>query len=333
MKELKLALIGVGSVAQNFHLPVYHKLPNVILEGVYDQLLPKAKAIANKFEINNVYSSIEDLLNNDEITALDICTTTESHTDIALLAIEKGKNLLIEKPIAKNYKEAQLIIDAAKKHNIKVMVASNQRFRYDAMVLKNFVQTGELGNIYYIKGKWHQHKLQDEWRHEIERSGGGVLIDLGVSLIDSLLWICDFPKIVSVNASIFKQENKNVEDVCIANIKFHNGMMANLEMSWSMFSSKNTFGFDIYGSLGNAKINPLLLLKNDGDIMTPITTFDSLTNISILKKSFESQLKHFVNGVLGHHPIISTPEESFETMKIIDMLYRSAKDNKPIMYE
>lgn len=333
MKEIKLAVIGVGEAAQNFHLPIYYKLPNVILEGVYDRIPSKAKAIAEKFDINNVYNNLDDLLNNDDITAVDICTTTDTHTDFALRAIESGKNVIIEKPIAKNYEEAKLIMEKAKEHNVKVMVATNQRFRYDAMVLKNFVQTGELGNLYYIKGAWHQQKRGKEWKQQIERSGGGVLIDLGVSLIDSLLWICDFPKVVSVNASIFNQTTQNVEDVCIANIKFESGLMANLEMSWSLFGSKNTFGFDIYGSTGSAKINPLQLFKNDGDIFAPITNIDSLSNIAIHKKSFESQIKHFINGLLGHQPIISTPEEAVQTMKVIDMLYRSAHQNKPIKWE
>jgi len=333
MKEIKLAVIGVGEAAQNFHLPIYYKLPNVTLEGVFDRIPTKAKAIADKFEINKVYNDIDDLLNNDDITAVDICTTTDTHFGLAIKAIEKGKSVIIEKPIAKNYEEAKLILEAAKRNNAKVMVATNQRFRYDAMVLKNFVQTNELGNIFYVKGAWHQQKRGREWRQQIERSGGGVLIDLGVSLIDSLLWICDFPKVTSVNASIFKQTTQNVEDVCIASIKFESGMMANLEMSWSLFGSKNAFSFDIYGSNGSAKINPLQLFKNDGDVFSPITNVDSLSNIAIHKKSFESQLKHFINGVLGHQPIISTPEEAVQTMKIIDMLYRSARENSPIIWE
>lgn len=333
MKEIKLAIIGVGEAAQNFHLPIYYKLPNVILEGVYDRMPTKAKAIADKFEINKVYNNIDDLLANAEITAVDICTTTDTHIDFAIKAIERGKSVLIEKPIAKNYEEAKRIYDAAKKNNTKVMVATNQRFRYDAMVLKNFVQTKELGEIFYVKGAWHQQKRGKEWRQQIERSGGGVLIDLGVSLIDSLLWICDFPKVSSVNASIFKQTTENVEDVCIANIKFESGMIANLEMSWSLFGSKNVFSFDIYGSNGSAKINPLQLNKKDDDVISPISSIDSLSNIAIHKKSFESQLKHFINGALGHQPIISTAEEAVETMKIIDMLYKSAHENRPIMYD
>lgn len=333
MKEVKLAVIGVGEAAQNFHLPVYYKLPNVILEGVYDRMPTKAQAIADKFEISKVYENIDELLANDEITAVDICTTTDTHIDFALKAIESGKSVIIEKPMARNYNEAKLIYDTAQKCNAKVMVATNQRFRYDAMVLKNFVQTNELGEIFYVKGAWHQQKRGKEWRQQIERSGGGVLIDLGVSLIDSLLWICDFPKVVSVNASIFKQTTKNVEDVCIANIKFESGMIANLEMSWSLFGLKNAFSFDIYGSNGSAKINPLQLFKNDGDVITPITSVDTLSNIAIHKKSFESQLKHFINGVIGHQPIISTAEEAVQTMKIIDMLYHSAHENKPIICE
>ncbi|HRP01109.1 MAG TPA: Gfo/Idh/MocA family oxidoreductase [Candidatus Kapabacteria bacterium] len=331
MNAVKLALVGVGEVAQNFHLPIYSKLNNVSLEGVYDKITSKARAIADKYEIRNVYSSFEDLLKNEEISTIDICTSTDKHFEYAIQAIENNKNVIIEKPIAKNYQEAKLILEASEKYGTKVMVASNHRFRYDAMVLKNFVQTGELGDIYYIRGTWNQHRYGNEWRQQKETSGGGVLMDLGVSLIDSLLWISNFPQVISASASMFKQNTSEVEDICIANIKFDNGMMVNLEISWSLLSVHNTFGFDIYGSNGVAKINPLQLFKNDGNILTPITSIDTLSNIATHKKSFESQLKHFINGILGLHPIISSPYEAIQTMKIIDMLYRSASENKPIL--
>jgi len=330
MRKVRVGIIGVGEIAQNFHLPIYYKLNNVSLEGVYDINTSKSKAIAEKYEITKVYYSLDDIINSDEIDAIDICTTTDTHAEIALKVIESGKHCLIEKPIAKNINEALLIYDASKKSNSKVMVGTNQRFRYDAMVLKNFVQTGEIGEIFYVKGSWLQQKRGKEWRQQIEKSGGGVLIDLGVSLIDSLLWICNYPDVQSVTTTTFKHLSNTVEDVCIGNIKFTNGMIATIEISWSLFTSKNTFSFDVHGSKGSASINPLQLFKSDGDIYQPIMNTDNLSNLSIHKKSFENEIKHFINAILGLNPIISTPEEALKTMKIIDMMYQSSFENKTI---
>jgi predicted dehydrogenase len=333
MKEVKIGLIGAGEIAQNFHLPIHYRLQNVKLNAIYDKVYSKAQAIAEKFEIPYVCKSIDEIVNYPEIDAVDICASTDVHCEIALAAIEAGKHCFIEKPVARNYHEAKMIYEAQKKTDLKVMVGTNQRFRYDAMMLKNFVQMGEIGNIFYVQGSWLQQKRGSEWKQQLEKSGGGVLMDLGISLIDSLLWICGYPEVYSVSATTFKHLTQNVEDVCISQIKFKNGSLATLEMSWSLFSSKNTFSFNVYGNHGSAKINPLQLFKSGGDVFEPITNTDTLSNIAIHKKSFESEIKHFVNSILGLGNAISTTEEAMKTMKIIEMMYRSAEEKTEIFVD
>lgn len=331
MKQVRIGIVGVGEAAQNFHLPIYSKLANVELYGVYDRNSSKAKAIAEKYEITKHFKSLDDLLKCDEIDAIDICTPTDSHIDIAIKSIETGKHVLLEKPIARNLDEALLIDQAAQKSKSIIMVATNQRFRYDAMVLKSFVQNGEIGDIYYVKGKWHQQKSGKEWRHQIDRAGGGVLIDLGVSLLDSLLWICNFPKVQSVNCSTFNHQSKNIEDVSVASIKFENNMMATLETSWSLHTEKSNFSFDIIGSKGQANINPLRLFKKENEPIAPQFNTGNISNIAIHRKSYENEIKHFINSIIGHTPLISSTSEAVEVMRIIKMLYDSAKQNKPIL--
>jgi predicted dehydrogenase len=105
----------------------------------------------------------------------------------AIKAIEKGKHVFIEKPAAKNLEETKLIRDVAQKHNVKVMIAMNQRFRYDARLIKNYIQTSELGDLFYIQTGWLQKIEEKHWKQQIDIAGGGVVMDLGVSLIDSLI--------------------------------------------------------------------------------------------------------------------------------------------------
>lgn len=330
MNPVKIGLVGAGEIAQNFHLPIYHKLQNVELYAIYDRNKTKAQLVADKFNIPYVYNNIDEMLKNKELEAVDICTSTDVHTEFAVASISSGKHTLIEKPIARNYNEALAILEAEKKSNVKVMVGTNQRFRYDAKMLKSFVQNGEIGDIFYVQGSWLQQKRGAEWRQQIEKSGGGVLIDLGISLIDSLMWICDFPAVKSVSATTFKHLTKKVEDVCIANIKFVNGSIATMEMSWSLFSSRNTFAFDVYGNKGSAKINPVRLYKIDGDVYQPVTNNVTHTNMEIFRKSFESEIKHFIGAVQGYVPIISTVSEAVTIMQLIDLMYKSAKEGKEI---
>jgi predicted dehydrogenase len=330
MNPVKIGLVGAGEIAQNFHLPIHYRLPNVEMFAIYDRNKTKAQLIADKYDIPYVCSTVEEMLKIEELEAVDICTSTDVHSEFAVAAIESGKHTLIEKPIARNYQESLKILEAEKKSNVKVMVGTNQRFRYDAKMLKSFVQSDEIGEIFYVQGSWLQQKRSAEWRQQIEKSGGGVLIDLGISLIDSLMWICDFPEVKSVSANIFKHLTEKVEDVCIANIKFANGSIATMEMSWSLFSSRNTFGFNVYGSKGSAKINPVQLYKVDGDVYHPVTNTDIHTNMEIFRKSFESEIKHFIGAVQGYSHVVSTVSEAVIIMKLIDAMYRSAAEGKEI---
>lgn len=330
MKQITLAIIGAGEIAQNFHLPILHRLPNVKIAALCDKNKTKATLVAEKYEIPFVTTEVSELLDFEEITAVDICASTDAHAEIALEVIEKQKHAFIEKPIARNYTEALAIHEAAVKNNVKVQIGTNQRFRYDAKMLKNFVQTGELGEVIYVRGSWQQQKRGAEWKSLIERSGGGVLLDLGISLIDSLLWICDFPEVKSVSSAMYMQDNNQVEDVFIGNIRFANSKFAVLESSWSLLGARRNFAFSVYGTKGSAKVNPLELYKKIGEPITPFSNYENLSNFAIHRKSFESELKHFINGLLGYNPIISTTQEAVLTMKIVDAMYQSAREQREI---
>ncbi len=333
MNAVNIGLIGAGEIAQNFHLPIHFRLPNVNLFAIFDKNKSKAQHLAEKYNIPYVCNSLEELLKIDELEAVDICTSTDVHAEIAIASIEAGKHTLIEKPIARNYHEALEIQKAEAAGDVKVMIATNQRFRYDAKMLKSYVKNDDIGDIFYIQGSWLQQKRNAEWREQIEKSGGGVLIDLGVSLIDSLMWICDFPEIMSVSANTFKHLTEKVEDVCIANIKFTNGSIATMEMSWSLFSSRNSFAFNVYGSKGSAKINPVQLYKTDSDIYYPVKNRDQHSNMEIFRKSFESEIKHFINSVQGFSPIVSNVSEAVIIMKIIEAMYKSSIEGKEIDFD
>lgn len=335
MKKVKLALIGAGEIAQNFHLPILNRQQNVEIVAICDPLKSKAEIIADKYKIPNVCLTVDELLKIPDIDAVDICASTDVHCEIALACIEAGKHILIEKPIGRSLEEAIKIQKAAKKKNIKLMVAMNQRFRYDAKMIKNYVSTGEVGEVFYIQAGWLQQKRGAQWKDQLAKSGGGVIIDLGISLIDSILWIYNFAKVKSVQASTFSHLHKDVEDVCISSIRFEDGSIATMEMSWSLFSSKNNFYTNVYGSKGSIKINPIELFTNAGneneDVYKPITAKEQMSKLTIYKKSFESEIKHFANAVLGLGPIISTADEAVQTMSIVRAMYVSAKENREVL--
>jgi predicted dehydrogenase len=331
MKKIKVAVIGTGRIAQNFHLPAYNKLPNVELAGVLDPDELKAKLIAEKYRIKNVYTDVDELLENDEIDAVDICTPTNTHMEFALKAINKKKHLFIEKPAGRTLDEVVQIRDAAKANDCKVMVAMNQRFRYDARLIKNYIQTGELGDLFYVQTGWLQKTDPKHWKQSTDIAGGGVVMDLGISLIDSLLWFYDFAELKAVKAKTFRHATKDVEDVCIATLTFSNGSIAQIEMSWSLFGEKSNFYCNVHGSKGSMKINPIEIFKLNGDGYSPDLPKDNLSKLEIYKKSYESEIKHFINTASGVSPLISSIDDAVKTMQAVELIYQSAAEGKEIL--
>ncbi|HYF03288.1 MAG TPA: Gfo/Idh/MocA family oxidoreductase [Patescibacteria group bacterium] len=333
MEKIGIALIGAGNVAQNVHLPILKKLPNVNLIAVCDQNKSHARAIAEKFNIPNACKSIEELLEIEGIQAVDVCATTSAHAEIAIACMERGKDILVEKPLARTFEEAKLIADAADRFGAKLMVGMNHRFRPDNMMLKSAVENGELGSIFYVKaGIIQQRSSQQKWLSKADVSGGGVLIDLGIVMVDLILWLYNFADVRSVNASMYHHQTKSVEDVVIATINFENGSVATLEASWSLMRPEDLYYCNVFGKKGSGYTAPFRLVqKKEGEFFTMGAA--GLQPGIYYGKSYENELKHFINAVSGHVPIVSTGHEAVERMRIIEALYQSAREEREIVLE
>src|SRR5438132_469136 len=125
MDKLKLALVGCGNVGQVVHLPILLKMPDVEVLAVVDPDRRKAQAVALRNNIPHSFARVEDLLDSPvgkEIEVVDVCSSTDAHKPVAVAALEAGKDVLVEKPIARTAKEAKEIVDAAAKHGRKLMV-------------------------------------------------------------------------------------------------------------------------------------------------------------------------------------------------------------------
>lgn len=330
MKKTGIGIIGAGEMAQNFHLPIMQNIQGVQILAICDRLLSKAKIIAEKFHIPYVCETVAEMLALEELEAVFILTPTDLHTQFALECIKAKKHIFIEKPIAKNYEEAKIISDAAEANNVKCMIGMSQRFRQDAKMMKYYVQNGDLGDVFYIKTGWAQKKHNQSWKDNLKKSGGGVLMDIGLSLIDSILWINNYEVVKSVIANNFSRTNSDMEDISVGTILFKNGSVATIECSWSLFTSMTNYYFNIYGQEGSAMVNPLQLFKRNGDLLQPQAHSDKINNLNLHKKSYESEIKHFINSVNGLGPVISSANEALEAMRVLDAFYLSSKEKREV---
>ena len=334
MEKLRTGIVGLGWVAQVFHLPLLTKFEDAEIVAVCDKDKARARLIAEKFGIKNVYTDYEQMLVKEDLHAVDVCTTTDSHLPVTLAALEAGKDVFVEKPIARRYSEALQMAEAAKKHKRKLMVGMNNRFRPDTMILKSFIEKGELGKVFYAKAGWFKKLPYDHpWVTQKDKSGGGVFLDLGIVMLDLVLWMLGFPDIHRVSAKMFQQKTKTVEDSCVVFLEMKYGVTVVLETSWSFQSSQDFYYCELFGSEGSAMVNPLRIHKSLHGNLVNVTPAKIETPQNLYKKSYENELKHFVGAGRGLHQIISTGDEAVQRMKIVEAIYESAKKGKEIIFK
>jgi predicted dehydrogenase len=263
-----------------------------------------------------------------------IATQTNMHKNVATKCLEAEKDVLVEKPIARNYKEAKEIVDAAKKNKRKIMVAMNNRFRNDMMMQRTFSKAKEIGEIFYVKAGWVKPQSSNQkWMVEKDKSGGGVFLDNGIPMLDLGLWIFGFPEVKSVTSTNYFHNTKSVEDSSIAMIKFKNDATLTIEVSWSLLREGELFYCNVYGKEGSSSINPFKIYKRmDGNLYN-ITPKKIATPSNVFKKSYEYELRHFVGAVRGNHNIISNGDDALKVMEIVDAVYKSAKTNKELIFK
>jgi len=330
MERARIGIIGLGAIAQTIHIPILTKLPDAEVVAVCDLDKSKAQSVAKKFNIRRSYSDYEEMLKQEEgLMGVDICTSTNAHREAAVAALGAQKDVLVEKPLARTQQEAIEIVSAAKKSGKKLMVGMNNRFRPDSMILKNFVQENELGEIYYAKAGWLKKlHVANPWLTRKEKSGGGVVLDLGIVMFDLTFWMMGYPAVNEVIAANYSHNTKGVEDSSVVFIRMMNGSTISIESSWSFESDQDFFYCDVFGTEGSGSLNPFRILKRMHGSLVNVAPVSHETPQALYRKSYENELKHWVGSLRGLHPVISTGEEAVHRMKIVDAIYKSAKTGK-----
>ncbi|HEX9656771.1 MAG TPA: Gfo/Idh/MocA family oxidoreductase [Bacteroidota bacterium] len=332
MEPVRLGIIGVGWVAQVIHFPILIKLPDVKIVSLSDVNKSRAHLVGEKYGIKNIYSDVHAMLQSVDISAVLICTPTDTHLDLVLACLAAGKDVLVEKPIARSYKEAVQMADAARDAKRNLMVGMNLRFRPDTMLLKSFIEGKELGNIFYASIGWLTKRQSDsKWAMKKEKAGGGVFMDIGNVLLDMALWMMGYPNVTRVKANHFKQKAKQVEDTSLVTLTLSNGAVIRIESSWSLCLQDEIYYGHFYGPEGTASLNPLRIHRERYGNVVNLAPAKMDSPQAMFKRSYENELKHFLAAVQGIHPLISTADEAIHRMRIVEAVYKSARLGKEIV--
>lgn len=325
----RVGVIGTGAIAQIVHLPTLQQLPGVVIRSVCDVDQTKAEALANRFGIERVCSSEDEAFADEETDGVILCAPSYLHEPHAIAALEAGKHVLVEKPLALSAEGAERVVDAAERLDRTIMVAMNNRYRPDVAGLKPFLSGGELGEVFFLKGGALNRKVRvvrPTWRHRRRTAGGGALMDLGVQTIDLCMWLMDYPKVRRVVAHTHPGENMEVEDSASVTLVLESGAIIGIEVTWSLLAQRDRHYVQVLATQGSAALPPLAVTKEveQGllDVTPPVTTGGNL-----FTAAYRQQLRDFVATSRGAREQIM-PREQVRLMRLVELAYRSASEGR-----
>jgi predicted dehydrogenase len=334
-RPIRIAVIGCGAIAQIVHLPILSKMPDVQLTAIADPDDTKLRMLAEKFKVPHFFTDYQKCLAMDDLDAVHICTPNHLHASVAIDALNAGKHVLVEKPIARTVDETETMVAESKKRKKILMVGMNNRFRPDSMILKNFVEGNELGHIFYTKSGWLQRRESwnpSAWSRKKQTAGGGVFMDLGIPMLDLSIWLNGKPKAVSVFSAMYNHYRKEgIEDSSTTMVRFDNNIVLSIEVSWTLLMEHDFMYTNLFGTSGGALLNPLRIHKEMHGNLVNITPTKLERPENNHRKSYEYEIKHFVESIKHSRPVISSGEEALEIMKIAQAIYQSAKEKREII--
>ena len=341
-EKIKVAVVGYGGMG-SWHVKFIQRNDVVELAGVYD--IKESRQEAAREKGSHTYASFEELLADKEVQLITVATPNDVHEEIAIAAMNAGKNVISEKPVTLTLESLDRMIAASKKNGVCFSVHQNRRWDADYLAIKKIVETRELGDVISVESRVHGSRgIPGDWRGE-KKYGGGMLYDWGIHLIDQMLTIFGFaPKYVTCICDYIT--NSECDDGFRLDIYFESGVRATVEVGTYNFI--NMPRFYLRAKKGSAMIQgwttPVDVVKCDywqETNVTPVQTAAGLTKTMAPRDDYTTETyqvelpasdvhdyyRNFVRAIRGEEEQIVKHDEMRMDLKVILAAFESAKNH------
>ena len=360
MAKLKGGIVGCGGIGTSKHLPSINKVGLCEVVAFCDIIEERAIDAAKKFGTPDarVYTDYKEML-KENLDVVFVCTPNRSHSEITVAALESGKHVLCEKPMAINYEEAMKMVDAQKRTGKLLSIGYQNRYRPDSLCLKELCEQDTLGEVYFAKANAIRRRAVPTWGvflNEYEQ-GGGPLIDIGTHALDLTLWTMNnYKPKYAVGTTYHKLNNQTrpgnawgdwdpekftVEDSAFGFVVMENGATIQVNAAWAL----NTLeveeactvlcGDKAGADMHNGKLTINGITCGSQYTMNPdfkpggAAFFDS----EGAEKPQELENRIFLNAVLGKGELCVLPEQAACVTRILEAIYTSAKTGQPVYFD
>lgn len=328
-QKLRFGILGCGLIA-DFHANALRAIDSAELVGAADNSIERAKQYAERYDIK-AYANYEEMLADESVDAVCICTPSGFHAENAIQALKANKHVVLEKPMALTVEDTERIIAETKKTNKLLTVVSQLRFSKDVNRVKHLVKEGAFGKLIFCDLNmryWREptYYSSSPWKGTVKMDGGGALMNQGIHGIDLMLYIAGNAKVVkSVNRTAF--HDIEVEDASVSIIEFENGAMGTISGSTCTYPGFERT-LEILGTEGCAILreNKIEKLVVHGETLVDGAEDDSLVGgiadpAAIDTLVHRKQLKNFIKAVLGEEELLIDATEGQRAVKLIREIY------------
>jgi predicted dehydrogenase len=356
--SVRVGIIGCGGIANGKHMPSLKKVKQAQMVAFCDIEEERARQAAEEYGEAGatVHADYRRLLDDKTIDVVHVCTPNDSHAPITIAALEAGKHVMCEKPMAKTADGARQMRDAAKRTGKKLTIGYQSRQRPDSQYLYNACRRGDLGEIYFAKGHAIRRRAVPTWGVFLdeEKQGGGPLIDIGTHALDLTLWLMDNYQVKSVMGATYRKladrENAanafgpwdpkqfTVEDSAFGFITMQNGATIILESSWALNTldvreAQSTLcgtegGADMVGGLRINGEDQSRLWEKKIDTKAGGVAFYSGASES----ESDREARLWIEAVINDTPPVVLPEQACVVSEILEAIYASARTGQPVLF-
>lgn len=338
-----IGIIGCGKIAQVRHIPEYAENPDAKLVGFYDINQQRAEELAKKYGAK-AFASVEDLLADENIDAVSICVANHAHADVTIKALEAGKDVLCEKPMATTMDDCEAMVATAKKTGKKLMIGQNQRLAKAHAKAKKLIDEGWIGNVLTFRTTfghggpetWSVDPGKNTWFFDKTKAAMGAMADLGIHKTDLIQFLLG-QKVVKVSAEVTTLDKTDangnliqVDDNAICIYTMENGVIGTMTASWTFYGPEDNSTV-LYGTKGIMRIydNPdfaIEIFTKDGEKIymdvEAIQTNDNQTKSGIIDLFMECLTEDKEPEISG--------ENVLSAMRAVFGALQSAKEGRTI---
>jgi predicted dehydrogenase len=353
VQKIRVGIIGVGLIGKE-HLNFYSKIDGVEVVAAADINESELKNVAEKYNIQGTYTSFEEMLQRDDIDAVDVCLHNNFHAPVTIKALQAGKHVYCEKPIAGSYADGKAMLEAAERYGKKLHIQLSFLYSKETKAAKVLIDEGKLGKLYHARSTGYRRRGRPyvdgygtQFFTRKETAGGGALFDMGVYNISQLLYLLGTTEVKTISGSIYQEmeideRRKNisqfdVEELGTGFVRFNGGLTLDIIEAWAIHF--NSFeGSSIVGSQGgirlpgyvNGEHTPLSYHTNMCDM-----EMDSTFNLGAMDfrwhnlrdnvDAYDSSQHHWIAALQGRVELLPTADIALQTMLISEGIYISGR--------